>query len=311
MNKLVSVVIPIFNGEKYLKDFLKTVVNQTYRPLQIIMGDDGSSDSSYDICVEWKRENEKEDFQIIFIRYKQNIGLSQNVSRLAQYIKGNYIFLADQDDIWMEEKIECQVQYLEENSNCSVCLCDRAVTNENLEIMEKSYFAYRSYTIHSMNFKEVIMHKGIYSANCMAIRNMGDIKQLFNIPSNVISHDTFIVMMAVNYGSIDFLFEVLELYRIHGKNLSGNFQAQFSRNRLHCFINYLKIGKRMQKSAKYDGDAVRTEMKKRFGVNIDDYPNCYQRKMKIVRFTWAWKMTKKASNNNLIGKWRKGIRAQN
>lgn len=304
MNKLVSVIVPVFNGGKYLEDFLKSLEEQTYRPLQIIIGDDCSTDNSKDICLAWKKESEKENFQIVFMNHKENVGLSQNVSRLAQHVKGDYIFLADQDDVWLKGKIECQVQYLEKNSNCAVCLCDRAVTNEKLDIIEESNYAYCGYAIHSMDFKEVIKHKSAYAANCMAIRNNGNVNEIFNIPPNVVKHDTFVVMMAAHYGTVDFLYEVLELYRIHRNNLSANFQALFAKNRLQCFMNYLKKGRRAIQSAEYDGDAIRAEMKSRFDINIDDYPNCFQNRVKVTRFIWAYERTKKDYNKGLIGKWR-------
>ena len=122
-----------------------------------------------------------------------------------------------------------------------------------------------------MDFEQVIKHRAAYAANCMAIRNK-NINKIFSIPVNV-SHDTFITMMAARYGTIDFLYDVLLLYRIHGKNISGNFQAQFSKNIFQCFLNYLRVEKRAYESAKYDEKIIKNEFKTRFMVDIDDYDN--------------------------------------
>lgn len=302
MDKWASIVLPVYNGGKYLKEFLASLENQTYRPLQIIIGDDCSSDNSLEICEIWKKENEKIDFKIILVKHKKNIGLSQNISKLVEYVKGDYIFLADQDDVWLKEKVERQVQYLESNPHCVICLCDRAIANERLEIIKKSNYAYLGYTIKTMDFKQVIRHRSAYAANCMAIRN-NNINKIFNIPVNAVSHDTFITMMAASYGTIDFLYDALLLYRIHGKNISGNFQAQFSKNIVQCFLNYLRIEKRAYESAKYDDKIIQYEFKTRFMIDIDDYDNCFKKKRKVTRFIWAIQMTRKAYQKGIIGIW--------
>lgn len=302
MDKWASIVLPIYNGRKYLKEFLTSLEYQTYRPLQIIIGDDCSSDDSWEICKTWKKENEKSDFKIILVRHKKNIGLAQNLSNLVEYAEGNYIFLADQDDVWLKEKVERQIQYFENNPKCVICLCDRAVVNDKLDIIKKSNYAYLGYTIKTMNFEQVIKHRAAYAANCMAIRN-NNINKIFNIPFNVVSHDTFIAMMAARYGTIDFLYDVLLLYRIHGKNISGNFQAQFAKNIFQCFFNYLRIEKRAYESAKYDDKIIKCELKTRFMVDIDDYDNCFKKKRKVTKFIWAIQMTKKAYQKGIIGIW--------
>lgn len=304
MDKWASIVLPIYNGGKYLKEFLASLEYQTYRPLQVIIGDDCSSDNSLEICETWKKENEKIDFKIILVKRKKNIGLSQNLSKLIEYVEGNYIFLADQYDVWLEEKVERQVQYFESNPHCVICLCDRAIANERLDIIKKSNYAYLGYTIKTMDFEQVIKHRAAYAANCMAIRNK-NINKIFSIPVNVVSHDTFITMMAARYGTIDFLYDVLLLYRIHGKNISGNFQAQFSKNIFQCFLNYLRVEKRAYESAKYDEKIIKNEFKTRFMVDIDDYDNCFKKKRKVTKFIWAIQMTRKAYQKGIIGIWSK------
>lgn len=302
MNKLASILLPVYNGGKYLKEFLMSLEHQTYRPLQIVIGDDCSNDDSLKICENWKKEHEKNDFQIILVRNIKNIGLTQNISKLAEYVEGDYIFLADQDDVWLKEKIERQMQYFESNPSCVVCLCDRAVVNERLDIIKESNYEYLGYTIKSMNFEQVIKHRSAYAANCMAIRN-DHIDKVLNIPLNVVSHDTFIVMMAANYGTVDFLYEVLVLYRIHGKNISGNFQAQFSKNVFQCFLNNLRIEKRAYNCVKYDSQIIKDEMRSRFMVDIDDYDNCFKKKRKVTKIVWAFQATKKAYQKGIIGIW--------
>ena len=109
--QLVSILVPIYNGQKFLTEFLDSIKKQTYRPIELILRDDCSKDASVNLCEKWKENNAECDFTINLIKGEKNIGLSQNVAKLAQYARGKFIFLADQDDIWLKDKVLEQVEY--------------------------------------------------------------------------------------------------------------------------------------------------------------------------------------------------------
>lgn len=92
----VSVVVPIYNVEQYLEKCIESIVNQTYGDLEIILVDDGSTDSSPSICDKWKEK----DYRIVVI-HKQNGGLSSARNAGMEMATGKYIMFEDSDD-WLE-----------------------------------------------------------------------------------------------------------------------------------------------------------------------------------------------------------------
>ena len=92
-NDLVSVIIPVYNVEKYLCECLDSIINQTYRNIQIILVDDGSTDNSANICDEYKMKDER-----ITVIHKLNEGLSSARNKGLENAKGAYIQFVDSDD---------------------------------------------------------------------------------------------------------------------------------------------------------------------------------------------------------------------
>ena len=90
---LVSIIVPIFNVEKYLEVCIKSIIEQPYSNLEIILINDGSSDNSGDICNKWAKKDER-----IKVIHKQNVGLSEVRNIGKQYAKGEYFVFIDGDD---------------------------------------------------------------------------------------------------------------------------------------------------------------------------------------------------------------------
>ncbi len=117
---LVSVLIANYNHEDTIVETLKSVLNQTYKNMQIIVVDDGSTDQS------WQLINQFDDPRIEAYRLEKN----QHVCAATNYgiakIKGDYVARLDSDDLWYPEKIERQLTYMAEHKDCKVCFtwCD-------------------------------------------------------------------------------------------------------------------------------------------------------------------------------------------
>lgn len=140
--KLISIVLPTYNGEKYIVEMLDSVVNQNYRNIQLCINDDASTDNTYDICCKWVEKHRGDFCEIILKQNNKNEGLSKNISKILRWAKGKYIMLADQDDVWLSNKVEKQVEYMESHPDCMISLCDRSVVDANLNLKVKSQYEY-------------------------------------------------------------------------------------------------------------------------------------------------------------------------
>lgn len=122
---LVSVIIPVYNGEKYLKEAIESVLNQTFQDFELIIVDDCSTDGSYKIIDAFAQKYPK---KIKVIKHSKNKGCpaaSRNTG--IKHAKGRYIAFLDQDDIWRSDKLEKQIKVIEQSPDIGLVVTNALV----------------------------------------------------------------------------------------------------------------------------------------------------------------------------------------
>lgn len=136
-NPLVSVVLPCFNVEKYVKDAMASLLTQSYRHIEIIAIDDCSVDSTLSILQEFAHQDER----IRVFHNDKNLNLSTTLNRGIGEAKGDYIVRMDADDVSLPDRIEKQVSYMEEHRDVGISGGSMEIVNEALvPIGFRSYF---------------------------------------------------------------------------------------------------------------------------------------------------------------------------
>ncbi len=135
--KRLSVAMATFNGEKYIKQQIETILLNLNKDDEIVISDDASTDNTINIIKEFINN----DKRIKLIEGPKN-GIKQNFANAIQNCNGEYIFLADQDDIWDKNKVEEVLKAFKEEKTTLV-IHDAEIINENEKIIEKSFFKYR------------------------------------------------------------------------------------------------------------------------------------------------------------------------
>ena len=115
INKLVSIVIPAYNHENYIVDCLESIKAQTYNNIEIIIGDDCSSDDTFRIAQEWVQVNRDRFTRALVIRNNENKGITKNSNYLISLSEGYYVKDMASDDILDKDAISNMVQCFEEN----------------------------------------------------------------------------------------------------------------------------------------------------------------------------------------------------
>lgn len=108
-NILISVILPVYNAELYLKEAIESILKQTYKSFELIILNDGSSDNSLNIINSFK------DDRIILID-RENNGLVYTLNEGINMAKSKYIARMDADDISLSDRFEKQIKHMEENS---------------------------------------------------------------------------------------------------------------------------------------------------------------------------------------------------
>ena len=106
--ELVSVLLSTYNSEETIEESLFSILNQTYKNLEILIVDDGSTDNTIEICKKFQLNDER----ILLYSNKKNIGLTKSLNSLAQKASGSLIARQDADDVSLPERIEKQIQFM-------------------------------------------------------------------------------------------------------------------------------------------------------------------------------------------------------
>lgn len=112
MKDLVSVIMPVCNNEKYLRGSIESILNQSYKNIELLILDDGSKDKSLRIIEEYALNNKN-----IRIISRENKGVSHSIDELIKYSKGDYLARMSGDDISYENRIEIQLEYMKKNNH--------------------------------------------------------------------------------------------------------------------------------------------------------------------------------------------------
>ncbi|MCF0069084.1 glycosyltransferase family 2 protein [Dyadobacter sp. CY261] len=203
---LVSIALCVYNGEKYLKEQLDTLVNQTYPNIEIVVVDDGSKDRSREILRSYE---EKYPFFRIY-ENEVNLGYVKNFEKAITLCEGQFIALCDQDDIWDLEKISKQVRGIGDNL---LIYHDSAFMDEQGRQMTWKRKMSDIIHLYSGSDPKIFLYFNCVSGHSILFKR--DLRDEF-LPFNPDHfHDHWIAYVATNLGSIEVIPETLVRYRQH------------------------------------------------------------------------------------------------
>lgn len=220
----VEILLATYNGEKYIKEQIDSLLSQTYKEFSILIGEDCSTDSTKKILENYKKQYPN---KIKIINNKIQKGHCYNFLNLLKATKGEYVFFCDQDDIWEKDKVELTLfemgKYEIKNPKTPILIhTDQVVVNEDKEILSTSSTIYFKKIINFLSVEEIAFRGGLHG--CTMLLNKEMIQLLKNIKiwecKNLSYHDWSIAIIAFMKGKIFYLEKITMRYRIHKQNAS-------------------------------------------------------------------------------------------
>lgn len=210
MNKLVSIIVPVYNTEKFIQDTIDCILNQTYKNFEVIFVDDMSTDRSIEII----KENIKKDKRIKLIQVKKKLNAANARNLGIKEAQGKYIAYLDSDDLWVNDKLEKQVKFMKKN-NCAFSYTGYAFADINGKPINYVYVPFK------LNYKKAIKNTTIFTSTVMF--DIEKIKKEEIYMPNVKSEDTacWWKILKNNYEAYG-LNEILTFYRRSSNTLSSN-----------------------------------------------------------------------------------------
>lgn len=200
----VSIIIPVYNGERYVSEAIDSVLNQTYKDFEIIVIDDGSKDDTLNILMRYVEK--------IKWKTQENKGQASAINKGIKMAKGKYIAYLDADDVCLPERFENQVKYLDEHPDVGLVYADFYQTDENGKIRR---------TVKSRPPDNFVLLQEDYigRSTCMHKRECLDEVGLFD--ESITGDDDWDMWIRISekfrMGYID---KPLVKYRVHKENIS-------------------------------------------------------------------------------------------
>ncbi len=215
----IDVLVATYNGEKYLREQLDSILNQTYKNINVLISDDCSTDSTPEILKEY----EKKDSRVKVFFHNKNFGnYIKNFEFLLTQVKSEYYALCDQDDVWCDTKIEHSFKKMIDDG-ADLIYTDLKVVDENLNEIYPSMWDYLKIR-KKVNYDD-IRTEYLYNCatGCTLMSKSKYIKEFLPLPykSEYMVHDYWITLYVALHGKITHLDEKTILYRQHGNNLVG------------------------------------------------------------------------------------------
>ena len=132
-NNLVSIITPVYNASRFIDETIKSVQAQTYKEWEMILVDDCSTDNSYDIIKKYSKDDER----IKYIKLEKNSGAAVARNTAIANSKGRYIAFLDSDDIWYEDKLEKQINFMKDK-NIGFSFTSYELMSEDGELLNKT-----------------------------------------------------------------------------------------------------------------------------------------------------------------------------
>lgn len=214
MNNIrVSVAMAVYNGEKYIEEQINSILGMMQSNDEIIISYNASEDRTLDII----RKYEEGDHRIHVV-YDDGQSVETNFNNAVKNCSGDYIFLCDQDDIWINDKVNQIVAYFEKHPKTAIVVSDGYFSDEELAI-KGSIFE----TLHTSASRYRNFIKGTYLGCEMAFRKKIKAK-VFPVPivNPPVAHDLWLGVFGVSYGNLDLMEEKLIIHRMHKCNVSNS-----------------------------------------------------------------------------------------
>lgn len=219
-----------YNGERFLREQLDSILSQTYPNYELIICDDCSTDETWNILEKYATK----DTRIKVFKNDHNLGFKKNFEKAISLCKGDYIALSDQDDIWKDNHLELLIKNINDVSGVSG---DAVIMEANGNIKTETLSKRDKYLVDGSNVDKLyrILFYGNPFQGASSIYCRDALQKALPIPDGIEYHDAWFNSVACCFKGLIFINKVVNQYREHNNNASGNHKITISKQIRNLF----------------------------------------------------------------------------
>jgi glycosyltransferase involved in cell wall biosynthesis len=238
---MISIALAAYNGEKFIREQIDSILNQTYQDFELIVCDDCSTDSTWGILQEY----EQRDRRIHCYLNEKNLGFNKNFEKAIKLCRGEYIAMSDQDDIWTADHLAVLLENIGDNL---ICCGDSMLINELGEDIYKYSEIFDGISWIDTAEKRMlrILYAGDpYAGACMLVKAEA-MQEILPIPDSISTYDAWSALYACTKNSLIYIPNIVRYYRQHDSNVTGKhtkFTLKYLFNNFFSIIRPKSLGR--------------------------------------------------------------------
>ncbi len=227
----VDIILASYNGEKYIREQIESILGSSYKDFRLFVCDDCSTDSTRDIISEYVKANPG---KVFLMQNEKNLGSTisflTNLKKVSLEHPATYYMFCDQDDSWLRDKITVAVkhiQHIEKRRGSfipTLVFSDAIVVDENLNFIHRSFYRTNRLKVRRIRFSRMLIENKCIG--CTMLMNSSLVGMLDEVGPEIRYHDWWMALIAAGFGIVRFNRTPTVLYRQHGDNQVG--QADFA-----------------------------------------------------------------------------------
>lgn len=225
---MISIAMATYNGEKFIKEQIESIINQTFNDWELIITDDCSSDKTLDILKKYQEL----DSRIHVFSNEHNLGYKDNFAKAISYCSGDFIACSDQDDVWTKDHLELLINNI---GNYSLICSNSTLVDEKLNELGYDLHNDRLLISEDKNLQFIQLIYANFVQGCTVLFRKELLQKYLPIPTGQKYHDYWLAWVAVTNNGIKYINKSTLLYRQHECNYTDNSRTSITKRIANIF----------------------------------------------------------------------------
>lgn len=237
LQQKVSIIVPVYNGERYILDTIESCLNQTYVNIEIVVADDGSNDNSVKLIESISHQDIRLGISFIFLKNENNLGLSRTINRAVNFCSGYFVLILGHDDVILPHHVSNMLMAWGEGDT-SLVYCNASVIDSDGNLVGRKIYNDSKLESKNLNYLRNISIDN-YIPSCGLLFKRKIFLEVGGWDEKFRNYGEWLLWIKLAHkGSFVFAKTDTALYRVHTQNISLTFKDEKVKKALRTYFSY-------------------------------------------------------------------------